>query len=205
MGVWSRMKRKIKWAVFICIVTALAGAYSVIDKNSAVYDKDVEKEEYAEVSLTEHEALTQAFVSGEDKLDGMNVKMSVSGNAEDAVVSFALVDEEGRKLAEGKQPLDRLKPGRFFTFGFDPVTDCRGKEYIFHLAVESCGEDTEIFVYNVPGTMERTGLSVGGEPVDGTLALRTINHRFDIETFIVTLCFLLYVILFMRWLARIFK
>lgn len=197
------MKSKIKWSVFICIMIALAGVYSVVDKNSAVYDMDVDKEEYMEVGLTERDTLKQTFVSEEDKLDGMNVKMSAAGNVKNVVVSYVLMNGKGRNLAEGKQTLDKLKPGKFFTFEFAPVMDCKGKEYLFELAVETC--DTEVLVYNVPGTMKQTSLSVRGEPVNGTLALRTVSHRFDIETFIVTLCFLLYVVLFMRWLARVFK
>lgn len=199
------MKSKIKWAVFICIMVALAGVYSVVDKNSAVYDMDVEKEEYMEVGLKERDTLQQTFVSKENKLDSVNVKMSAAGNVKDAVVSYVLMDGKGKNVAKGKQALDKLKPGKFFTFEFAPVTDCKGKEYLFELAVETCDTDTEVLVYNVPGIMEKTSLLVSGEPVNGTLALRTVNHRFDIETFIVTLCFFLYVVIFMRWLARVFK
>ena len=33
------MKSRVKGAVFFCMMAALAGAYSVIDKNHAVYDE----------------------------------------------------------------------------------------------------------------------------------------------------------------------
>ena len=135
----------------------------------------------------------------------MNIKMSGSGDVKNASVAFVLTDENGQKVVEGSQTLDQYKPGKFFSLKFDPITGCREKEYTFALTVERCGEDTEVLVYSVPEERSDTGLMVRGEAEEETLALRTITHRFDLETFLVTLVFLMYVVLFMRWLVKIFK
>ena len=199
------MKSRVKGAVFFCIMAALAGVYSVIDKNHAVYDEKVDKEAYAMVSLGEGDLLEQNFLAEENVLDGVNVKMSASGDIGDAEISFMLADEDGGKAAEGTKALNDLKPGKFFPLKFDSVEGCKGKTYSFRLTVEKCGEDARVQVYAVPGASEAAPLSVEGKAAEGTLALRAVTHRFDAETFIVTLCFLLYVVLFMKWLARLFK
>lgn len=37
------------------------------------------------------------------------------------------------------------------------------------------------------------------------MVLRTVTHRFDIETFIVTAIFIIYVLGFVGWLSKVFK
>ena len=96
------------------MMAALAGVYSVIDKNHAVYDEKVDKEAYAMVSLGEGDVLEQEFLAEEDVLDSVNVKMSASGDIGDAEISFVLTDEDGGKAAEGTRALNDLKPGKFF-------------------------------------------------------------------------------------------
>jgi hypothetical protein len=66
-------------------------------------------------------------------------------------------------------------------------------------------DEGAVIVYDVPGAQDDSEFSVRGEKIDGTLALRTITHRFDVETFVVTAIFAVYVILFIRWLAKVFK
>lgn len=60
-------------------------------------------------------------------------------------------------------------------------------------------------MYAVPGASKDSLLVVKGEKADGVMVLRTVTHRFDVETFIVTALFILYVIFFIRWLSKVFK
>ena len=62
-----------------------------------------------------------------------------------------------------------------------------------------------MIVYAVPGADKEAPLTVKGEKGEGVLVLRTVTHRFDIETFVVTAVFIIYVFLFIRWLGRVFK
>ena len=41
--------------------------------------------------------------------------------------------------------------------------------------------------------------------VDGTLVVRTLTHRFDIETFIVVIVIILYFVLFFKGLYKLFS
>ena len=59
--------------------------------------------------------------------------------------------------------------------------------------------------YYTPGITEQAQLTYDGQTIEGTGVMRTLTHRFDLETYIVTLCFVIYIILFMRWLYKLFE
>ena len=108
-------------------------------------------------------------------------------------------------MASGSASLEKIKAGKFFGLKFHELTGCKGKRYTFELTAEQCEKDTQVMVYAVPGASEDLPLEVKGEKADGVMVLRTITHRFDIETFVVTAVFILYVIFFIRWLSKVFK
>ena len=53
--------------------------------------------------------------------------------------------------------------------------------------------------------MRMQALIYAGQTIEGVGVIRSLTHRFDLETFIVTLCFAAYIILFMRWLYKLFE
>ena len=191
------MKKKLSMIVFVAVLIAFTCMYAIVDKNNAIYDRAVDTSQYVALGLEQGEMVSQSFVSTEDKLDGINIKMSVSGQANDKKISYVLKDDTGKTVTLGDASLEKIKAGRFFSLKFDELTGCKGKRYTFELTVEQCEKDTQVIVYAVP--------VVKGEKAGGVMVLRTVTHRFDVETFIVTALFILYVIFFIRWLSKVFK
>lgn len=62
-----------------------------------------------------------------------------------------------------------------------------------------------IRVFYTPGSNENATLIYASQTIEGVGVIRSLTHRFDLETFIVTLCFAAYIILFMRWLYKLFE
>ena len=182
------MKKKLGWIIFAVVLIAFTCVYAIVDKNNAIYDRTVDTSKYVALGLEQGETVSQSFTSKEDKLDGINIKMSVSGQANEKKISYLLKDEDDKKVASGSVSLEKIKAGKFFT-----------------LTAEQCEKDAQIIVYAVPGADKEVPLEVKGEKAEGVMVLRTITHRFDIETFVVTAIFILYVILFIRWLSKVFK
>ena len=199
------MKKKLSMIVFVAVLIAFTCMYAIVDKNNAIYDRAVDTSQYVALGLEQGEMVSQSFVSTEDKLDGINIKMSVSGQANDKKISYVLKDDTGKTVTLGDASLEKIKAGRFFSLKFDELTGCKGKRYTFELTVEQCEKDTQVIVYAVPGASKDSLLVVKGEKADGVMVLRTVTHRFDVETFIVTAWFILYVIFFIRWLSKVFK
>lgn len=199
------MKKKIGWSIFALILIVCTCLYAVIDKNNSIYDREIDSSDYISVELGEGDTLTQSFVSAEDFLDGINIKMSVTGEPEGKEVSYKLKDSEGKEVVSGKMLLEDLESGKYFTLKFDRLSGCKDQEYILEFTVSQSADGGMVIVYDVPEAQEGTAFSLKGEKIDGTLALRTITHRFDVETFIVTGIFLIYVFFFVRWLTKVFK
>lgn len=199
------MKKKLSWIILGVILIAFTCVYAIVDKNNAIYDRTVDTSNYASIGLEQGETVSQSFTSKEDKLDGINIKMSVSGQADEKKIRYVLKDEDDKKVASGSASLEKIKAGKFFTLKFDELTGCKGKTYTFELTAEQCEKDAQIIVYAVLGADKEAPLEVKGEKAEGVMVLRTITHRFDIETFVVTAIFILYVIFFVRWLTKVFK
>ena len=200
------MKNKIKVIIVALILVVLAAGYSIIDKNNAIYDTDVDSSDYGSLELEKRGNVNQEFVTFEERLDGLAVKLTASGNIDNIEVGYELEEKEtGKIVSEGTASLAELKNGKFFKFKFEQVTGCKDKVYVFHMHVDKCDEDSRIIVCVTDRAEDATSLLVNGEVRDSTIVLRTITHRFDIETFIVTICFIIYIVLFMRWLYKLFK
>lgn len=199
------MKKKIEWFLFVLVLTLFICFYSVIDKNNGIYDEKCDSGDYTSIALSKGEGLAQSFVSEEEVLDGVSVKMSVTGESEEKEISYVLKNSDSQIIASGKASLEELKPGKYFALKFDRVTGCKDNEYTLAISVTRSEEAGEVVLYEVPGKQSMTELTINSAGRDGTLALRTITHRFDIETFIVTVVFALYVIVFIKWLSKVFK
>ena len=199
------MKKKLSMIVFAAVLIAFTCMYAIVDKNNAIYDRAVDTSQYVALVLEQGEMVSQSFISKEDRLDGLNIKMSVSGQANEKKISYVLKDEDGVSVATGSASLEKIKAGKFFGLRFKELTECKGRQYTLELKAEQCEKDAQVIVYAVPGASEDAVLEVKGEQADGVMVLRTVTHRFDVETFVVTALFILYVILFIRWLSKVFK
>lgn len=199
------MKSKIKWLIALIILVLLAGLYSVVDKKTPIYNTEIDNSEYFSVDLREGDRISQTFLATEDKLDGVMIKMAAAGNLDNIILEYNLFESGRESVLEGETSLGKLKSGRFFQIDFDQLTGCKNQRYEFQISVKECDENSSITLYYTGGKQENTEYMVGDTAVDGTLVLRTFTHRFDLETFVVTVCFLIYVILFMRWLSKLFK
>lgn len=199
------MKSKMKWLIVLIILVLLAGAYSVVDKKVSVYDAEIDSSDYLSVDLQEGNEITQSFFSQEEVLDGIMVKMAAVGNIDGTILEYVLSENGEEIVAQGETSLRELKSGRFFRFYFDELSGCKNKLYEFQIKVKECDDNSSITLYYTNGRQQDTECVVEDEVLDGTVVLRTVTHRFDIETFVVTFCFLIYVVLFMKWLSKLFK
>lgn len=199
------MKKKLSWIILVIVLIAFTGVYAIVDKNNEIYNRTVDTSKYVALGLEQGESVSQTFVSKEDKLDSINIKLSVSGQANEKRISYVLKDAKGASVASGSISIDKIKAGKFLNLKFDQLEGCKGKQYTFEMTVDQCEKDAQVMVYAVPGASKDAPLEVKGEKADGVMVLRTVTHRFDVETFVVTAMFLLYVVIFIRWLGKIFK
>lgn len=202
------MKKKIKTIVYAILVVAAAFAYSHIAKTHNIYDKEIDTSQYENTGLLTDLGVCQKFVSPEEYLDGVRIKTTVLKTAENTKISYSLKDTEtGEIKAAGNTEGKLVKNSKFFELPFERVEDCKGRAFELFVSANQKAGDTEGigFAYE-PQTEENTSLTIAGQKSEnGTLVLKTVTHRFDFETFFVLLAFVLYVVLFMRFLYNLFK
>ena len=202
------MKAKIKVIVIGIIMIGLAGMYSVIDKYVSIYDTSCDTGQFQWVFLEENKEVAQRFVSKEKELDAIAFKVAADDNMDRGkiILSYQLTDHlSGDPVAKGEVNLTGLKVGKFFKIRFPKVENCKGKEYEFRMFLKQRGEDGNVRVFYTPGSSEKAEFSYDNTKIDGIGVFRTVTHRFDLETFVITLGFLVYIVVFMRWLYRLFK
>ena len=199
------MKEKIKKIVICMIILVIAFLYSHIDKNVMIYDKNVDTSEYISTGVLVNKEISQEFVSQEDELDGINAKCTVIGDPSKIDIEYKIVQvDTGREIA-GKVNADKISNSKFYKFEFEKISGCKGKAFVFTIRESGANENNGI-AFHYEGKQEKnTQLNIDDQKVKGTMIIRTISHRFDVETFIVLLAFILYIAIFMKMLYRLFK
>lgn len=152
------------------------------------------------------EVFEQSFVVEENILNGIEIMCLVGGDAENTELTYELVEAEGNEVVRsGEIDTKEIVSGKFYRISFDKIEDCKDKKYMFSMRQKISQENSGIAFYYAPNVEKNTRLKIDGQTVDGTTVMRGISHRFDLETFIVLLSFILYIILFMKFLIKLFK
>lgn len=199
--------KKIKTIIGIVVVIVIAFLYAHIGKVNPLYDKTLDNSEYIGTGVFE-EKIEQTFISSEETLDGITVKCQLQGDAAGTSIMLTLIDEETDEIvAESELKAEDIENSKFNQFSFETVQGCKGKTY--RVVFESVNEDVEntrgIGLLYEPKTEENTSLQINGVDTDGTMIIKTVTERFDLETFCVFLIFIIYIVFFLKFLYKLFR
>ena len=191
--------KKIKKMAAVIILILIAFIYGHIHKTHAIYDWTVENDQYIMLDGSRSQ-ITQEFICEEDSLDGIQVKCQNLQEDPEAEIRVYLQDcENGGIVAKSVKKAGEIKTGKFNEFSFDTVSRCRGKAY------KVVFEKDFLALYAEKTSEEGTNLKINSEESEGTLILKTVTYRFDIETFCVFLLLVLYICVFFQFLNWLFS
>lgn len=199
--------KKVKTITGIIVVLIAAFFYAHIAKANGIYDRNVDSSEYIGTGVFE-EVIEQEFVCKEDTLDGISAKCQLQGDAAGTSVNMTLIDNKtGNIAAESSLRAEDIKNSKFNLFSFPTVENCRGNAYTvrFESAEENLEESKGIGLVYQPETMEDTKLKIGSRETEGTLVIKAVTDRFDLETYCVLLIFIVYIAAFIKFLYKLFK
>lgn len=201
------MKKKITVILLIAGVLVLAYLYAHIDKNTYLYDRNTDSADLTGTGiLEEKEEILQSFTCAEDSIDGINLKAAVIGSPENVELQYALTDpESGEAIRQGKIQGLEIKNNKFNKLKFPVLKGTKGKNYILRLTESGTGEEAGVGFFLSPTGEQEQELRVRGNDTQGTLAVRVLTHRFDLETFIVLLGIIAFIAGFMKVLYKLFK
>lgn len=191
--------KKIKKMAAVIILILIAFIYGHIHKTHAIYDRTVENDQYIMLDGSQSQ-ITQEFICEEDSLDGIQVKCQNLQEDPEAEIRVYLQDcENGGIVAKSVKKAGEIKTGKFNEFSFDTVSRCRGKTY------KVVFEKDFLALYAEKTSEEGTNLKINSEESEGTLILKTVTYRFDIETFCVFMLLVSYICVFFQFLNWLFS
>ena len=191
--------RKVEKLTTVIVLILLAFVYGHVHKTHAIYDRMIENDQYVMMDVSQDQ-ISQEFVCEEETLDGIQVKCQNLQEDPEAEIRIYLQDcENGETVAESVKKVGDIKTGKFNEFSFDTVSRCRGKAY------KVVFEKDFLALYAEKTSEEGTNLKINSEESEGTLILKTVTYRFDIETFYVFLLLVLYICVFFQFLNWLFS
>ena len=191
--------KKIKKMAAVIILILIAFIYGHIHKTHAIYDRTVENDQYIMLDGSQSQ-ITQEFICEEDSLDGIQVKCQNLQEDPEAEIRVYLQDcENGGIVAKSVKKAGEIKTGKFNEFSFDTVSRCRGKAY------KVVFEKDFLALYAEKTSEEGKNLKINSEESEGTLILKTVTYRFDIETFCVFMLLVSYICVFFQFLNWLFS
>lgn len=200
------MKKKIQIIVGIVVIVIASFLYAHISKTHCIYDREIDTSDYKDVPLLDGITVSQSFKVTENTLDGVRIKCRVNGNPENVNVEYVLKEvDSGEEIANGIVSGAAIKNSKFTDFEFSVVGNTNGKEYEFVIWAEDGDEENNIVLCYEGMKETDTELKISEQIQEGTLILKTVTKRFDIETFVILLIFVLYIIVFLKFLYRLFK
>lgn len=202
------MKKGIKYVIAAGIILVIAFLYAHIDKKIDIYDTAVDASYYGNMGeLLSGQTVRQEFACERDMLDGVSIKSDTIGNPVTASYQYQIADAaSGEVLRKGTVDGSEVKSGKYHTIKFEQIKGCKGKNLVFTFQSEDAKSGNALTVYNVPKGKEKADLHLNADEFpSNTLALRTISHLFDLETFGgVTFC-LAYLYIFIAVLFKFFR
>ena len=191
--------RKVEKLATVIVLILLAFVYGHVHKTHAIYDRMIENDQYVMMDVSQDQ-ISQEFVCEEETLDGIQVKCQNLQEDPEAEIRIYLQDcENGEMVAESVKKVGDIKTGKFNEFSFDTVSRCRGKAY------KVVFEKDFLALYAEKTSEEGTNLKINSEESEGTLILKTVTYRFDIETFCVFMLLVSYICVFFQFLNWLFS
>lgn len=198
--------KRVRAIIVIVAILVASFAYAHIAKANMIYDKSVDSSEYLTTGVVDG-TVEQKFVSVENSLNGISVKCQLNGNTTGVKVAMELFDgKTGEFIAKSELKADDIRNGKFNTFLFPEVQDCAGKSFQVQFKNENADINQGCGIsFSFQNKSEKdTELIINGNETEGTLILKTVTDRFDLETFCVLLLMIAYIAGFLWFLSKLF-
>ena len=198
----------IKWGFCLFLIIVFAFFYAHVDVKSYIYDRNLDTGDYGVTGIESNVSIKQKFISSEKVIKKIQIKGSISGDVSvynNKMIQYSIEDEKGNLIESHEIALKKFENNQFVELEFDKLNDCKNKELT--LVLEESGMKTGVGIsfYFTPTIEDGTEFIVNNNQTEGTLVMRTVVHKFDIETFIIVLCFAIYLLLFLKLLYKLFR
>ncbi|QOV20088.1 hypothetical protein INP51_03810 [Blautia liquoris] len=202
------MKKAIKYIIAAFVIIGFSSLYANIDKEIPIYDKTVDTALYGNMGeLHQGIYIQQEFISKKSVLDGISIKFGTYGIDLTSTYDYQILDgDSGKIIRNGILKGADVENGKFHVIRFKQIKGCKNQNFVFRFGSSNAQVGNALTVFNVPKGKERVKLTLNTDSFDhNTLAMRTVSHQFDVETFISVIFALTYLYVFIIILFKFFN
>lgn len=200
--------KKVKNIFFAVIILLFAGIYSYGVWPVKLYDENIDSTLYENVGeMVDGSEIAQSFVCKDDGLDSIELKVSNLGQECEAVYGWSLTESDTQKtVAEGELEASQIDNAKNSILEFSKLENSKDQEYTLSISTKEIKSEHGItFMMTERNEKEESTLVIDGTQSDRTLVLTEQVKHFNLETFIVLIGLIAYLVLFMRFLVGLFK
>ena len=183
------MKKFIKLGSMILVIAVLCFVYAHIDKMHPVFNEEVDPAYYGGTAVGSTEEFHQVFISGEEYIDGIALKFGSTGYRLHEVNLIYSIESDGKVLGSGKLEGSKFQHQKYNILEVERIENVKGKALLFKCHLEN--------------TDAENGISISKEGEN--LVMKYYASRFDLETFVIACALCAYVVVFMKFLFKMFK
>ena len=197
-----------KWreVLVIAIFIVLAGLYAWQKWPVEIYDTTYNTSA-TYPSLTGTDTLSQEFTVYHNGLCGIQIRLVLSGRTDFDPYTWTVATKNGEVVASGIiDPNEADYKGDYKILFDNRLSDSKGMTYVFTIAADQVStEDKSLTCYQSVAEKGAGTVTYNGEAQEGSLMLKGIEKYFDVETFIMGFCLLLYLAFFIRFMSKLFS
>ena len=206
-----------KKVIALIVVVLVAAIYSYGVWPRPIYNTNIGSSAYLNTgALEDGSEYSQKFVCADAGLCGMTMKLTKMENPTIGTYEWSVIDVEKDQVigtgvidqasTENKifESASAQKKG-IIELSFDKQPDSKGKTYLLTLKALEVEEGQTMAVYITEKNKVQTELIVNGETLEQASVIKLNYQRFNLETFIVFMGIMIYMILFVRFMYKLFR
>lgn len=209
--------KNLKKIIFVVLAVVVAAIYSYGVWPRAIYNTDIGANSYENTGkLNAGVVLTQTFVSTDHGLCGFSIKLTKLDNQVIGTYNWSVTEaDSGKKVGTGVIDESSTENKEFVSssaqkrgnikVSFPIQEESEGKEYILTIQGENVQEDETMAVYMTEKGKSESTMKLNGENLEKASVIKLNYKRFNVETFIVFLAIVVYLVVFIKFMYKLFR
>lgn len=192
-----------KIIILAIIIVTFSFLYAKIDVKHSMYNSKVDNADWIVSTPCKDEKVIADFKIKEKAITGIEVQLDLDNKNEQGKVIANIVDKNNKILAKGTIDFSDIASGKFNDIYFNKKLKINENEK--YTVVFTSESKNSVLRYSFIKENNKMHFSINGNKQDGELIFRTLTHRFDVETFIMSIVLLCFISGFLKLLFKLFK
>lgn len=200
------MMKKIRFIIVIIILCVFNVVYSFVTKEEKIYNSKISSSDYSNVGgMYNDQTVSQQFHCNYQNLSELTLRFATYDRDNYGEIRYEILDKEDNNIvAEGNIDISKIANNEFNIIKFNSIEDSKDKDYILYLNTRDSIGDNVVTIYSTESDNAADVLLIDEEIQQNTSLVMTVvcKNVFDVETFVVLICFEIYCALFFKVLYK---